>query len=49
MMTITTVYVEYAVEGAFDLSHRLRSEDNNYSLCRICGGRGFGPVAQPNL
>ena len=29
MMTITRVSVEYAVEGALDLSHRLRCDDNN--------------------
>jgi hypothetical protein len=48
-MTITTVSVEYAVEGALDLSHRLRYGDNNYSLCIICCGRGLGPVAQATL
>ena len=31
MMTITTVSVEYDVEGALDLSHRLRYGDNNYT------------------
>jgi len=49
MMTITTVSVEYAVQGALDLSHRLRYDDNNYSLYRICCGRGFGPVSQATL
>ena len=29
MMTITTVSVEYAFEGALDLSLRLRYDDNN--------------------
>jgi len=36
VMKITTANVEYAVEGALDLSHMLRYDDNNYSLCRIC-------------
>jgi len=49
MVTITTVYVEYAMEGALELSHSLRYDDNNYSLCRICCERGFGPDAQATL
>ena len=49
MMTITTVSVEYAVEGTLDLSHRLRYGDNNYSLCRIFFTRSYGPVAQATL
>jgi len=49
MVTITTVSVEYDVEGALDLSHMLRYGDNNYCLCRICCGRGLGPVAQATL
>ena len=49
MMTITTIYVEYAVKGALDLSQRLRYDENNYSLCRIRCGRGFGPVAKATL
>ena len=38
-----------AVEEALDLSHGLRYGGNNYSLCIICCGRGFGPVAQAAL
>ena len=49
VMIITAIYVEYAVEEALDLSQTLRYDENNYSLCRICCGRGFGPVAQATL
>ena len=49
VMTINTVSVEYVVEVALDLSHRIRCDDNNYSLSRICCGRGLGPVAQARL
>jgi len=48
-MKITTVSVEYALEGALDMSHSLRFDDNNYSLCRIFCGMGLGPVAQVSL
>jgi len=48
-MTITTASVVYAVEGALDLSHRLRYDDNNYILCKICRGRSLGPVAHATL
>jgi len=49
VMKITTVNVEYSVDGALDLAHRLRYGDSNYRLCRICCGRGFRPIAQATL
>ena len=49
VMKINRVNVEYAVEWVLDLSHKLRYGDSNYSLCRICCGRGFGPISQATL
>ena len=40
-MTINTVSVDYAEEGALNVLHRLRYDDNNYSLCRLICGSGL--------